>query len=663
MKRFSLIIATLSLFMPAALVAQEAIRDTLPAARITAARLLRLETGRIEASLEGVRSVASPLGEGDPIRWIQGLPGVATGADGSSAAYVRGGGVGGNLLTLDGVPVYGYSHLLGLTTVLPSDAIQSVSFAKGGFVGAQGNFSASHVAVTTRDPAADRIRTSVSVNNFLAGGSVSGPVGGRLSFSASARISPLGLEYRALKGLLGAGLGDLRQFGAGVYDIHGKLLWRISDSRRLTFSALGSGDRYSFGTRDASRERMGWNNAIGIVRYHSERERSSWDLGASFNHYGSLQEQDKTYKGEDNHFALQSALDEASLSAEWTRPLGDAFTFRTGLQGRIASFEPGKVGKVVNSYTAKYGTAFVEGVLQTRTLLLDGTVRLGAFRSDTTYVSPDINLKVRWQAVPSLAFEATFDRMGQYYHTLEGLPIGWSMDLLIPSTASIPAERVVQGYAGIVGSFGDHTLSAGAYAKEIRNIIYYKDAQNLFSPVPAVWEENCDIGNGDSRGLEFLYEYTGKELYARASATFSKSTRKEFSEVNEGRPFHAPFDRRVVFNATAQWRNFSLTFIYQDGNWVNGRGEKYTVSIPGDEVTLDYFASINNHQMPATVRLDVGYRLNWEGRRVSHALNLGVCNLLNHFNPFTVYYDTLEGTWKELALLPILPNFSYRISF
>lgn len=59
------------------------------------------------------RRVISPLGEGDPIRWAQGLPGVTTGADGTTAFYVRGGNMGNNLITLDGVPVYGYSHLLG----------------------------------------------------------------------------------------------------------------------------------------------------------------------------------------------------------------------------------------------------------------------------------------------------------------------------------------------------------------------------------------------------------------------------------------------------------------------------------------------------------------------------------------------------------------------
>jgi hypothetical protein len=44
-------------------------------------------------------------------------------------------------------------------------------------------------------------------------------------------------------------------------------------------------------------------------------------------------------------------------------------------------------------------------------------------------------------------------------------------------------------------------------------------------------------------------------------------------------------------------------------------------------------------------------------------VNLGVCNVTNHFNPFMLYFDNNDEKWKMLALLPILPNFSYRVNF
>jgi hypothetical protein len=50
-------------------------------------------------------------------------------------------------------------------------------------------------------------------------------------------------------------------------------------------------------------------------------------------------------------------------------------------------------------------------------------------------------------------------------------------------------------------------------------------------------------------------------------------------------------------------------------------------------------------------------------RKVKHDVNVGLCNATNHFNPFMLYFDAATEGWKMIALLPILPNFSYRISF
>ena len=111
--------------------AQEpAVQDTLTPAVKTDSRRMEMTIGRIKTDMEGMRAVISPMGEGDPIRWAQGLPGVTTGADGTTSMYVRGGNAGNNMFTLDGVPVYGYSHILGLTTIVPNDVMENVSLSK-----------------------------------------------------------------------------------------------------------------------------------------------------------------------------------------------------------------------------------------------------------------------------------------------------------------------------------------------------------------------------------------------------------------------------------------------------------------------------------------------------------------------------------------------------
>lgn len=648
---------------PLPLSAQEVeLRDSLEAARITALRRMQRETGATLTTPEHIRATASPLGEGDALRWVQSLPGVATGADGTSAFYVRGGNSGGNLLTVDGIPVYGYSHVLGITSVLPSDMIESAGFVKGGFGGAQGNFSSSHIALHTATPDAGAPRKiNVTLNNFLTGAGVSAPVGEKGSVLAAGRISPLSLEYQALKGLMQGGLGDLNGLGALVFDAYGKFTWRFNERNRVSSFVLGSMDRYSFLTSDGSDERMGWRNIIAAVQSHHELGRSQVDLSLSYNGYRSSQEQKKQFKSKDYSFLLSSALDEMTLSADAVFPIGRHVSLNAGASGRVALFAPVKAVTASDRTATFLLSGWLQGTWTSDHLEASAGTRLNLFRG---IGMPDFNASAKWRPFPFLALEGTFDRISQYYHTLEGLPLGWTMDLIVPASAEMPAERLMQGYAGLELTFGKSLLTVGAFIREMENLIYYKDAGDLFNGIQTAWADAVDVGNGDARGIELMYEYSGRDFYAKASATLAKATRKDFPTVNEGRPFHAPFDRRVVASATVEWRRISLTFIYQDGNWVNGRGERYEVKLPDEEpVTLEYYSSVNNHQMPAVIRLDAGYRLRWKWGKVQNDLNLGVCNLLNHFNPYTVYYDTKEGVWKEMSLLPILPNFSWRVEF
>lgn len=77
----------------------------------------------------------------------------------------------------------------------------------------------------------------------------------------------------------------------------------------------------------------------------------------------------------------------------------------------------------------------------------------------------------------------------------------------------------------------------------------------------------------------------------------------------------------------------------------------------------DYYSGINDFHMPTVLRLDLGYEFSFTRGRLTHNVNLGVCNVTNHFNPFIIYYEAKTETWKQLALLPVLPNFSWRIEF
>jgi len=661
--------------------AQETVwKDTLQAAVKTDTRRMDISIGRLKTGIEGIRSAASPLGEGDPVRWVQGLPGVTTGADGTTSMYVRGGNAGNILFSFDGVPVYGYSHILGLTTVIPTDMIESATLSKGGYDGDESNFTSAHLRIVSRDPSAVQ-RTGVSVNNFLMSASAEGPMSKNLSYMVSARMSPLGLEYKAVHGMLPSLLGGLDNFRARVGDAYGKMQYRIGAASTLSASFLGSMDRYGFNTPDDSHEVMAWNNMIGLLCYHREGMHTAADISTSINHYGSSQDQDKIFRETKNHLSLRSELMEYGIKAQMRHLFGAGrFALGEGADLRLAAFAPGQIGDQARVENTLLLTGWIQAeyVIPER-VSVKAFGRINEFRNKDVLWSeyhykptgrlgeqrdPEFGFSAKWNFARHLAVEVSYDKLVQYYHSLEGLPVGWSLDMIVPTGERIRPEMSRQGSIGISGEVGAHSFSLGGFHKWMENLVYYKYSQALFSGALAAWEDHVESGNGQSYGLEALYEYQKNDWYARVSYMLSRTTREGFPSFYDGKPFHARFDRRHVLNATASWKNLSATFILQSGNWENGEAETYEMPFIGDETwTADYYSGVNNYHMPTVIRLDLGYKLMFKTGPVDHTVNLGICNVTNHFNPFMLYFDTRTESWKEIALLPILPNFSYRIEF
>lgn len=674
MKRIAIILLSVTLPGAAALAQETAWRDTLNAAVKTDTRRTEMSLGRLQTGLEGIRGIVSPIGEGDPTRWAQSLPGVATGADGTTSMYVRGGGTGNNLFTLDGVPVYGYSHILGLTTVVPTVAIEGVEFSKGGFDGSESNFTAAHLRIVTNEPAETR-KVSVSLNNFLAGIGAEGPIGNKLSYIVSARISPLTWEYRAIQSSLPDLLDGFEGFTADVGDVYGKLHWQTGVRSGIELSTLGSLDRYRFGIRDRytsgipdlSHEMMEWHNLLGQLRFFWNGDDTRVEVRASGNDFGSSQDQKKRFRDVLNHLSLTSRLTEYTLAGSVRHQMDPRFALSGGMDARYAAFAPGQVDKAAPPAGVIFAGAWAQSDYSVKDRFSVKAAIRGHYydniRSGNSRFDPEVSLLTKVNLSKWLSLEVSGDRLVQYYHTLEGLPVGWSLDMIVPTGAVVPPETALQANAGLNAKSGGHSLSAGGFYKQMDNLVYYKYAQSLFSGALASWEDHVDIGKGTSYGAEFLYEYIGGDIYTRVAYTLSKATRHDFAETNGGRPFHARFDRRHVLNATASWRGFNATFILQSGHWENGAAETYPMHIPGGIWEADYFAGVNNYHMPTVIRLDLGWEKEFRTGKVDHLLNLGVCNVTNHFNPFMLYFDAQAETWKEIALMPIMPNFSWRLSF
>lgn len=652
--------------------------DTLPPAYKSADTKKVLTTGSYTITKETFKSTVGPTGEADIIKYIQTLPGIASGADGTGAMYARGGNSGNNLITLDGVPVWGSGHLLGLTTSFPSGIVEKSDFYIGGFESEDWNVSSSLLKIKTNDGDFNKIKTDVSISNFFVGGQVSSPImKDKISIIASARISPLSLEYKALRPIINKGQSFVNDFSTNVYDIYAKGTYKINTKNKVSLLVFHSRDSYMFEMNEKDRNSFKWHNLI--VNGQWDRQLPA-GLGVRFNLtyncFGNVQSQQVGEISWSDCASSNFIMHEFTGNVQFSKSLSKKTTSKFGVRVKYETF-------------SQTGTQN-DGMLQTTIngqmewkepdmydIRLSGRLNVclsQARRAPQVMVDPDISFMWRQYFGRTAGMEVTLDCVTQYYHTLEGIPMGWSIDMIVPPDKYNKPEHTAQGYWGLFGDYGKHHITLGGYYKYMKNLTYYKDAKSFFNSLKAGWKDNIELGTGTSYGAEFMYEKQGETVSYKISYTWSKTDRI-FQSINRGKPFPAKFDRRHIGNFTFSWKffdngrtNFSYVtlFTYQSGNWETTRDGKIPVWMQFSEKiegTVPLISSANNFEMPPLIRWDNNIQMEFNSGKIHHDLCVGIYNTLNRHNAAFLYYSTKKDRWETMALVPIMPFISYKISF
>lgn len=669
-------------------------RDTLRHSIVVADKHGARETGARIVSIPKLGTIVSATGETDVIKYIQTLPGVSTGAEGSSAIYVRGGNIGNNVITLDGVRLYGGSHLLGMTSAYSQDILSSALFRNGGFTSEEHNITASHISLTSIDGSFAEKHWKASISNFLISGMMSTPlIKDKVSLVVSGRVSPIGLEYSAAQSIIGGALDSLSNVRTVVADGFAKVKWIVNPRHNISFSMFGSIDNYGYCYGKDSDEHMGWSNFIANISHEGATERG-WFVsdGLSYNRFASSQGIIKTMGGTLNNLAIVSSLDELCARTHLTKSYSNGNSIHMDLNTRYAVFNPGTSSTFSGGTFFKLDSPRTDNISHSMTTSASfqwektrddkyefrSSLKANINASDADpgrkyswHVNPEADLCARLYLAPWLGIEGTADWTAQYYHTLEGVPLGWSLDMIVPTDSRRKPEKAQQFYSAVFARLGSHRLSLGVYDKKMHNLVYFIDASQLFSSAIAGWRDNIAVGEGTSRGIELLYEKSDERLNYKIAYTLSKTDRT-FAAVNNGKSFPAKFDRRHVLNANLSYiitnddkkeTGISGLFTWQSGHWETvAAGEYYVSFLFGNRpVNIDYFSGTNNFKMKDYLRLDLGYYIRLKANH-HQTFNFGIYNVLNRHNPFTITYDSKSREWRKISLFPIMPSISYSIS-
>lgn len=663
-------------------------------------------------------------GEPDVMRALHFMPGVQTGTDGIEGLHVRGGSQGHNLVLIDGVPVYNYSHAAGIFSVFNTAAVRSIRFVKGGFPARYGGRLASVIDVRTKEGNMRTFQGRADVGLLSSRLTLEGPiVKDKSAFFISGRTSlinwylrPLSRDFKARNGEEGQTLYQFDDFNA-------KINYAFSDKDKLYLSLYKGRDQFDnrgFAPQQFSifnnnfpdtlrfrydrsyRDEYQWGNTIGSLRWnHLLGKKMFANTTATF----SRLDVNIRYEEADSLLLLNPALllgrsinvgryssgiEERGLrfDLDYVPSPGHYWRFGAGLTSR--AFRPGALvyderneggnpGLANRPSEATELTFYAEDEFRIgNTITVNAGVHLASWNvGSRKHNSLQPRFAVNWQPAKWVLLRAAHSTMAQFLHFLTNSDIGLPTDLWAPSTANIAPEEARQNEIGLdVEISRELTLSLDAYHKRMSNLLAFSEGASFLND----WEQNVTPGTGEAYGLEALLHYRSERTTAWVAYSLARSER-QFERINLGRVFPFKYDRRHDLKLAAAHR--LRPWLLLSANWTLSSGFAYslpltefTFQIPGQPlppVIVPDFGSKNRYRMPWYHRLDASAQFSFRSKKLEHLVTAGVYNAYNRRNP--LYYNLrtrLENVNNELIetksfvqvwLLPVLPSLSYSVRF
>ncbi len=691
----------------------------LPGAEVVATRSGYSEVDRVAMStlnvgIETIKKAPVLLGETDILKTLQLMPGVSGGTEGTAGLYVRGGSPDQNLILLDGVPVYNISHVLGLFSVFNADAIQDVSLTKGGFPARYGGRLSSVLQVNMRDGPATGWSVEGGVGLISSRLTIGGPLGKQSRLLVSARrsyadalIKPY-LAYRDRD----SPLRDI--FRANFYDLFVKYRYDINARNSVYFSGYTGQDVFRTGDRlerlnssEINYSGLEWGNTVAAIRLRSQLSPKTFGNAIlSYSNYGvailGMNARTSRTNQRENSYAFSNAVSDYSVKYDFTHAATRNSQIRVGGVLTYHGYSPGELSITQMSEDASIDTTSAQGKRTafesaiyvehewspTPNFGIDYGLHFSSYHIDTTYVSLQPRLSVRYKLAPNYALKASYASMRQYVHLLTTETISLPNDAWLPSTKRIKPQDATQfGLAFVTQAVRAVDITVEGFYKTIDNTVNYRAGEDFLDiDSRRSWEDRITQGTGKVYGVEFLAQKSVGRLTGWLGYTLSRNER-QFAELNRGRVFPFRYDRRHDVSTLISYALSPRVTV--SGSWVFYSGHAYTLPqyrqstglyfqdgfLDGErELRFDptpQAPTKNAYRLSDTHRLDLSIALTKPKKWGERTWTFGLYNSYWHKNPSFIrekrivdpITQRVVSQLREVSLLPLIPSVGYSFKF
>lgn len=667
-------------------------------------------------NIKTVNKLPTPLGETDILKGLQMLPGVNSVGEASNGLNVRGGTTDQNLMLLDHAPIFNPTHMFGLFSAFPSDAVSNLQLYKGNIPANFGGRTASVLDISLSNP---------SLSKFSLNGGIS---------MVSEKIR---LDIPIVKdkiGLMVVGRGSFNDFILPIIspkfkelksnfgDAVAKLFFRINQKHTLSLSSYFSYDFFQtelLGTigninATATQYQYQTNNYTAKWVYAISPKSTFETILVSSNYqpnillpelnsnnkskvsqgitYTQLKTNYQYYLA--NHTlqvgidVLKYGINAGQLLPSPTQSVSAKNTAKEyGLESGIyISDEITVNSKMQVSLGLRYSNFLNLGPAEVR------TYKAGLPKSDQTVEStqtysknqvsqtyggfePRIGIKYDLNASTILKFGFNLSRqyLQQISNTTTPLPTSrWKLadTHILPQISQLASIGINKTSSENIYQFGMEV-----YYRKTQNVLDYKAGADFF--LKNFPETEILQGFNKSYGLELMASKDKGIMTGWINYTYSRSLNQvnqgplAEQQINFGKFYSANYDRPHTFNASliigqGKHHDFSFNFTYSTGRpFTTPQGY-----VEYNNKLFPFYSERNNERIPDYHRLDFAWniynpKMN-PHRRFKGNWAFSVYNLYGRKNPYSVFYKSenrVLNPYKLVIFGSAIPSLAYKFTF
>lgn len=638
--------------------------------RVVGARPAREVTRR---AIEQREITRIPGTNGDAIRAVENMPGVARPPGLQGLLIVRGSAPQDTGVFIDGTQVPLAFHFGGVTSVVPSSLLERIDFVPGNFGPEYGRTMGGNIDIGLRSPARDRVHGMAQIDLLDARLVVEAPLGEKTRFMVAGRRSHVD-----------AWIGKALEFGGAVgvrtapvyYDYQAMLEHDVTSSTTARLTLFGSDDALKLTINSTGGDPALAGNLNHASRFYRLQLRTDTRISDSTRWINTLSYgRDKVRTTIGNNFTIDVASNPLALRSDLRTRLTDGVTAVVGMDSVWTSTDATLLGAAIQEDSQPTGPYFG----RQRNLQTVSTSVLQPAAYAMLELSPVKALKLLpsvradyasdikdWVASPR--FAARYDVASGYPRTTLKGGVGLyhqppqNYQSTPPfGTPNLKNNRALHTSAGV-----EQELSRQV---EVSVEGFYKKLDHLVDQRPDAVNEQAGVtygntGSGRIYGGELLLRYKpDARFFGWVAYTISRSERR----ANDSEALHVfEYDQTHILTALG---SYQLGRGWEVGaRWRYVTGNPYTpVASATYDADAGSFAPVNaapfSGRDAAFHRLDVRIDKTWTFTDWKLGAYLDVQNAYFRNNPEGRSYNYDYARSSAVTGLPFLPVVGLRGEF